>query len=374
MRNDLHGIIYTLHSETALRELVEHRNSASIPFGGRYRLIDFALSAMVNAGIRDVGVIMERDYQSLLDHLSNGADWGLARRSGGLRLLPPFGLPDAHSGHFSGCMEALRSVRSYIQDDIPQGADIVLCAADWAGNIDLNRAVELHRRTGAEITAVCSEGYGDFAHHRLVVDDDGFARRLVFSEGGPGPGLFSREIYIIKRDLLLELMDYCSDSDHSHFHRDALAHYLAEGGRIAVCEHNQYARRITSVRDYFDASMELIQPQVMAELFPADGLPIRTKERAEASTYYSDTAVVRSSLVADGCYIEGELDSCILFRGVRVAKGAKLKNCVLMQDTVVEAGAELRCVIADKDCVVTENCFLAGSERLPLVIPKGEKV
>lgn len=372
MRNDLHGIIYTLNSELALRELVEHRNSASIPFGGRYRLIDFALSAMVNAGVRDVGVIMERDYQSLLDHLSNGADWGLARRTGGLRLLPPFGLPEAHSGTFNGCMEALRSVSSYIRD-IPQD-DIVLCAADWAGNIDLGKAVQIHRQTGAEITAVCSKGYGPFAHHRLVKDDDGFARKLLFSEGGPGPGLFSREIYIIKRDLLWELMDYCSDANHNHFHRDAIAHYLAQGGKIAVYEHNAYARRITSVRDYFDASMELLQPQIMEELFPADGLPIRTKERAEASTYYSDTAQVRQSLVADGCYVEGELENCILFRGVHVAKGAKLKNCVLMQDTVIETGANLRCVIADKDCVVTEKCFLAGSERLPLVIPKGERV
>ncbi len=372
MRNDLHGIIYTLNSELALRELVEHRNSASIPFGGRYRLIDFALSAMVNAGVRDVGVIMERDYQSLLDHLSNGADWGLARRSGGLRLLPPFGLPEAHSGTFNGCMEALRSVSSYIRD-IPQ-EDVVLCAADWVGNIDLNKAYELHRQTGAEITAVCSEGYGPFAHHRLVKDPDGYARRLLFSEGGPGEGLFSREIYILKRDLLLELMDYCSDANHNHFHRDAVAHYLAQGGKIAVYEHNEYARRITSVRDYYDASMELLQPKMMAELFPADGLPIRTKERAEASTYYGEQARTNASLVADGCYIEGELDHCILFRGVRVAKGAKLKNCILMQDTVIQKDAQLNCVIADKDCVVSEECFLSGTDKLPIVIPKGEHI
>ncbi len=372
MRNDLHGIIYTLHSERALRELVEHRNSASIPFGGRYRLIDFALSMMVNAGIHDVGVIMERDYQSLLDHMSNGADWGLARRSGGLRLLPPFGLREAHSGNFNGCMEALRSVSSYIRD-IPH-ENIVLCAADWVGNIDLSKAVEVHMQTGADITAVCSEGYGHFPHHRLVPDSDGFARTLLFSEGGPGPGLFSREIYILKRTFLLQLMDYCSDAVHNHFHRDALANYLANGGKIAIYAHNQYARRITSVRDYYDASMELFQPQMLAELFPADGLPIRTKERSEVSTYYSDTAKVHASLVADGCYVEGELDHCILFRGVQIAKGAKLKNCIIMQDTVIQEGAALSCVIADKDCVITENSLLAGTDRIPLVIPKGEKV
>ena len=372
MRNDLHGIIYTLSSEPALRELVEHRNSASIPFGGRYRLIDFALSAMVNAGVRDVGVIMEKDYQSLLDHLSNGADWGLARRTGGLRLLPPFGLREAHSGNFNGCMEALRSVSSYIRD-IPQ-ENIVLCAADWVGNIDLGKAVDVHMQTGADITAVCSEGYGPFAHHRLVPDGDGYARKLLFSEGGPGPGLFSREIYILKRDFLLELMDFCSDMSHNHFHRDALAHYLAEGGKIAVYEHNQYARRITSVRDYYDASLELFQPKMMAELFPEDGLPIRTKERAEASTYYGEQAKVRGSLVADGCYIEGELENCILFRGVRVAKGAKLKNCIIMQDTVIQADAQLNSVIADKDCVITEGTLLSGTNTLPIVVPKGETV
>ncbi len=372
MRNDLHGIIYTLSSEPALRELVEHRNSASIPFGGRYRLIDFALSAMVNAGVRDVGVIMERDYQSLLDHLSNGADWGLARRTGGLRLLPPFGLREAHSGNFNGCMEALRSVSSYIRD-IPQ-ENIVLCAADWVGNIDLGKAVDVHMRTGADITAVCSEGYGPFPHHRLVPDGDGLARKLLFSEGGPGPGLFSREIYILKRDFLLELMDYCSDMVHDHFHRDALAHYLAGGGKIAVYEHNQYARRITSVRDYYDASMELFQPKMLAELFPADGLPIRTKERAEVSTYYGEQAKVSGSLVADGCYIEGQIENCILFRGVRVAKGARLKNCIIMQDTAIQADARLSSVIADKDCVITQGTVLTGTDTLPIVVPKGTTV
>ncbi len=372
MRNDLHGIIYTLSSEPKLRELVEHRNSASIPFGGRYRLIDFALSMMVNAGVRDVSVIMERDYQSLLDHLSNGADWGLARRSGGLRLLPPFGLPESHSGHFNGCMEALRSVGSYIRE-IPS-SDIVLCAADWVGNIDLGKAAELHRRTGADITAVCSEGYGPFPHHRLVPDGDGFARTLLFSEGGPGPGLFSREIYIIKKDVLLQLMDYCADAIHNHFHRDAIAHYLAGGGKIAVYEHNDYARRLVSVSDYFEASMDMYQPEVMQALFPADGLPIRTKERAEASTYYGETAKVTRTLIADGCIVEGELDHCILFRGVHVAKGAKLTNCVVMQDTVIQAGAQMNCVIADKDCVITEGRLLAGTERIPLVIPKGQTV
>lgn len=373
MRNDLHGIIYTLGSDSALGQLVASRNSASIPFGGRYRLIDFALSAMVNAGVRDVGVIMERDYQSLLDHLSSGKDWDLSRRRGGLRLLPPFGLPEAHSGHFGGCMEALRSVSSYIRDIRQE--DIVLSSGDWVANVDLAAAAELHSRTGAEITAVCETSTPSFAHHRLVPGPDGFARQLLFSPGDkPGEGLASTEIYIIKKELLLSLMDYCSDGRRIHFHRDALAHFLDQGGRMAIYVHEGWFRRIASVRDYYNASMEMFQPEKCGELFPRGERPIRTKERAEASTYYGDEAKAQNCLVADGCYVEGELKNCILFRGVHVEKGARLENCVIMQDTFVGEGARLLNVISDKDCTVTAGCFLAGSQRIPIVIPKGETV
>ena len=367
MKNDFQGIIYTLNSDPMLKELVAHRSGASIPFGGRYRLIDFPLSSMVNAGVRDVGVIMERDYQSLLDHLSNGKDWGLSRANGGLRLLPPFGLREAHAGSFSGCMEALRSVRSYIED-VPH-ENLVLSNGDLVGNVDLEKAMELHESLGAEITAVCADVRPDHDHHRFIVDEDGFSRSLVFSPDSRGEGLAATEMYLIKKDLLLSFMDYCSDGTKLHFHRNALANYLANGGKVGIYVHKGYIRRIYTALEYYSASMDMLRKEVMLDFFPEDR-PIRTKERSEVSTYYSDAAKVRNCLVADGCYIEGELENCILFRGVRVGKGAKLRNCVILQDAVIQSGADLRCVIADKDTVITENCFLAGSDRLPIIVPK----
>ncbi len=371
MNNDLLGIIYTLRSEPALSELVANRNSASLPFCGRYRLIDFTLSSLVNAGVREVDVIMERDYQSLLDHLSGGKDWNLARRSGGLRLLPPFGLPESHSGTFNGCMEALQSVRSVIQS-ITQD-NVVLTTGDFAANIDLAAVQAQHIASGAEITAVCTRTDTPYPHHRLIPDADGFSTHLIFSNGGPGEGVAVTEMYIMKKELLLQLMEYCADGAKAHFHRDALTHFVQIGGKVGVYVHEGYFRRITSVIDYFQASMETLRPDVMNDLFPADR-PVRTKERAEVSTYYSETAVVKNSLIADGCYIEGEVEDCVLFRGVRVAKGAKLKNCIIMQDAVVESDADLRCVIADKNALISQSCLLAGNERLPVVVRKGMHV
>ena len=371
MKNDFHGIIYTLNSDPALRDLVAQRNTASIPFGGRYRLIDFALSSMVNAGVRDVGVVMERDYQSLLDHLSNGKDWGLSRRHGGLRLLPPFGLREAHIGSFSGFLEALLSVRSYIED-IPH-ENVVLSSGDHVANFDLAAAMEQYERSGVEILAVCADRTPYFPHHRFIPDPDGSSRQMIFSHGGSGEGVASTEVYLMKKSVLLSIMDWCERRGKEHFHRDGLAHYIEEGGRIGLYMHEGYLRRICSAEGYYQASMDMLEPAVMSQFFPEER-PIRTKERAEVSTYYSDQAKVRNCLVADGCYIEGELEDCVLFRGVKIAKGVKLKNCVILQDTVVGENADLRYVIADKDSVIRPNCFLVGSERLPIIVPKGETV
>lgn len=369
MKNML-GIIYTLGSSPELGSLVAKRNTASIPFCGRYRLIDFMLSGMVNAGVNDVGVVMERDYQSLLDHLGSGKNWNLSRHAGGLRLLPPFGLPNSF-GHFDGCMEALRSVRSYIEDSPHE--NILLAGGDLIANPDLSAAAELHRKSGARITAVCVDADPDFPHHRFLPDENGIATRLRSPEGHFDGGLVSLEIYIIQKSLLLELMDYCGNSGKSHFHRDALAHYLAEGGSVAIYRHKGYARRIRSALDYYQASLDMLSPALMDELFP-DERPIRSKGRAEVSTYYGETARVKNSLVADGCYIEGDIENCILFRGVRVEKGASLKDCIVMQDSILRRGASLKAVIADKDVTVSADVTLLGHEHLPIIIPKGASI
>lgn len=366
----MQGIIYTLQSPPELGSLVAKRNAASLPFCGRYRLIDFILSGMVNAGVADVGVVMERDYQSLLDHLGSGKDWNLSRHSGGLRLLPPFSLPDSF-GHFEGCMEALRSVRSYIEDS-PHD-DVILSGGDLVANIDLSAAAELHRRSGARMTAVCADGAPHYPHHRFLPDGEGFSSRVLSTGGGAGEGLLSLEVYILQKSLLLELMDYCGSTGKTHFHRDALAHYLAAGGRVALFRHGGYARRIQSALDYYEASLDMLRRGCMEDLFP-DDRPIRTKGRAEVSTYYGEEAIVKNSLIADGCYIEGELENCILFRGVRVEKGSCLRNCIILQDSVIGRDSDLFAVIADKDVSVSSGITLVGSERLPILIPKGASI
>lgn len=363
--NDFHGIIFAYSTAPELGALVRTRTSASLPFCGRYRLIDFALSSMANAGVYDVGVIMQRDYQSLLDHLGSGKDWDMSRRRGGLRMLPPFGLPEYHTGAYTGTIEALNAVATYIRD-IPQKY-IIMMHGNNAANLDLAAAAKHHLESGAELTAICSPRLGANARLGYVDRGDGFSQHMVL--GGAGGGIPAMEAYIISKDLLLSMMDECARENRLHFHRNAIAGYLNTGGKINLYVHEDYAARITDAAGYYRASMDMLDSEKRAELFPAQR-PVRTKIHEEVSAYYGENAKVRNSLVADGCIVEGELDGCILFSGARVERGAQLKNCIVMRGAAVRENAQLSCVIADKYAELSPYITLTGSERLPIVIPK----
>lgn len=368
---DVHGLIYAFQSSRGLGELVSLRTSASLPFCSRYRLIDFALSAMTNAGIRDVGVIMQRDYQSLLDHLGSGKDWDLSRLSGGLKMLPPFGLSGSrHAGEYKGAISALSSIKAYIEG-IKQN-HVVLFRGGLAINLDLKAVYEAHTASGHPITAVCKYGSGSGCYDVRFVplyDDETASQKMIFSNVG-GKGSFpSTEVYIIDKSLLLDLISWCEENGHYYFHRDALTHYLSKGGTIGLYLHEGYTAHIRSISDYYRANMDMLRLEHRSDLFTDDN-PIYTKGRSSVSTYYGEEAVVDNSLVADGCYIEGRLENCVLFRGVRVERGAVLKNCVIMQDAVISEDVQLSYVVSDKFASFSKGTFLSGSEELPLIVPK----
>lgn len=368
---DLHGIILAYHPAPELRELVNRRTSASLPFCGRYRLIDFPLSSMMNAGVRDVGVIMQRDYQSLMDHLGSGKEWDLSRKRGGLRLLPPFGNVGNPTGEYEGMVEALCAVEGYVRN-IKQRY-VILTRGNLVANIDLLAAMNRHLESGADITAVCSESAPGGPHQRFVAGEDGFVKDLLYRQTGNGTGYAALEIYIISKEALIALMERGSSGMKYRFHRDEMAGFIASGGRIAVYVHPGYARHIFSVAGYYEASMDMLDAKNRGELFPPER-PVRTKGRSDVSTYYGERAVSKNCLVADGCFIEGSIENCILFRGVRVGKGAYIKNSVIMQDAVIGENAELKYVISDKNTAISPFITLAGSPRLPLVIPKQGRI
>ena len=369
--NEFHGVIFAYSAAPSLHELVETRTAASLPFCGRYRLIDFALSSMRNAGIRDVGVILKRDYQSLLDHIGSGKAWDMSLNSGGLRMLPPFGLSGYHTGDYEGTMEALNAIYGEIKR-IPQKY-VVLMQGSLVANIDLNAAMEQHIKSGLPVTAICCTAPFSTPHYRYIPAEDGTAASLLLGCTDGAQGYTAMEAYIVGKDTLLAMMERCRSLNQPLFHRDGIMRYLAEGGKMGIYLHKGYSAMVRSTECYYAANMDALRPEVRRDLFPEDR-PVRTRGQEEVSTYYGEKAVSRNSLVADNCIIEGSVENCIIFSGVKVGRGAVLRNSIIMNDTVIGDNSVLDCVISDKHCTMSEGTQLRGSEKLPFVIPNSSRI
>ena len=368
--NGMHGIIFSYEKRNDLRELSEIRSAASIPFGGRYRAVDFALSNLVNAGCTDVGVVLHGRYQSMVDHLGTGKVWDLSRKRGGLRIRPPFNyqrnwgvLP------FRGKVEALAGVRTYL-DEIRQDY-VAMMDGDLVVNLPLGDVYEQHIKSGADITVVC--GNDSFATEDGTYFEMNRAGRLteVLYRLHTPRGYRGLEVYILSKQLLCEIVDECTAKDQFSWRKEL----QTRKGSLYLRSYiwGGFAAQIRSVQEYYDRSMQLLDPAIRSELF-APERPIRAKGADKPSTYIGPNGVCLNSLVADGCRIEGTVENSILFPGVVVEAGAVIRNCVLFKETVVRRNAEMAHIIADKDVQVLEGRTLMGHSSYPIVLKKGSVV
>jgi len=365
--NGLHGIIFSYEKEPGLRELVEHRMPGSIPFGGRYRIVDFMLSNMQNAGITDVGIVLHGNYQSLLDHVGNGKTWDMSRKYGGLCILPPFADNRAYqSSEFRGKMEALAGVRSYLEQ-IRQDY-VVLADSDLIINIDLSEVYEAHVASGADITCVCTENFKQTVNATFFqLGEDNKVVKTLRDPVKP-EGYHCLEIYILSKELLLRLVDECAAENKYTFRGDVLS---GMGDRLDIrgFVFDGLAAQIRTIKEYYDRSMDALEPRVYRELSTARR-PIRAKEDDETPTYIAPGSKVVNSLVADGCIIFGEVENSVIFPGVTVAAGAVVKNSVLFKGVTVEENVSISYVIADKNVTFRRGGTLVGHENYPMTISR----
>ena len=370
--NDLHGIVFACRSDANLGELTRPRNTCSLPFGGRYRLIDFMLSNYVNAGITDVGVIVHQSYQSLLDHVGSGKDWDLSRKRGGLKILPPFAYKQ-HWGEaavFRGKMEALAGVRSYLEEI--RRDYVVLMDGDLVVNLPLSDIYDQHIKSGADITVVCgNDSFETENGTYFEMDSTGRITDVLYHLHRPR-GYRGLEVYILSTKLLLDLVNECATRDQFSLRRDVLQ-ARKDSLKLQGYIWGGFAAQIRSVQEYYDRSMQLLDPAIRAELFCQER-PIRAKATDKSSAYIGPDGYCENSLIADGCNIEGVVENSILFPGVVVEAGAVVRNCVLFKETAVRRGAAVSHLIADKNVEVLPDRTLMGHSSYPIVLAKGSQV
>ena len=373
------GLIFANIHDQSIPELTRVRSMASVPFGCRYRLIDFTLSNMVNSGINRIGLITHHNYQSLLDHIGTGKDWDLARRSGGIKLIPPYITAYDQGTRIkspSHRLEALFGAKDFIarcNEDY-----FVLSDCDIICNIDLSEVIEAHAATKADITFVTKRmdaAAMHLAEQVSIIAADENGKVTDFTRAQPTEGMVNlyTNIMVVSREYLLTILANAAAHGHRSFFADVIVPSLGTANFRAY-EYDGWYAYIGSLEGYFASSMDMLTQEAREGLFAVKNRPVLTKVRNSAPTKYKEGADVKNSFIADGCVIEGTVENSILFRGVKVGKGTVVKNSILMQDTYTGSDVTLNCVITDKDVTIRDGRHLSGHETMPFYVGKGGSV
>ena len=365
------GIIFA--NDAAMGELTNKRTVASIPFGGRYRQVDFALSNLACAGVRHIGVIARHNYQSLMHHVGDGEEWGLELEEGGLEFLTPYA--QTVTGSYRGKLESLANAMDFLtygeEDEL-----VVMIDSAVLSNIDLRAVIDAHIASGKDITVVTKAGIcnGEKKIDLAIKVEDGEIKDMAVNYVAGADYAASMDIFVLSKKFLVSSVKYLIARDKFHMDRDLVMGGW-QHGRVSV---NTYAfdgvaMYNESVEEYFANALSLICKDVRADII-GGAHPVYTKVRDRVPTYYAEGCEVEDSLIADGCIIEGEVEDSILFREVTVGKDAEVENCIIFNDAVIGEGAELKYVILDKNVTVTPGAKLIGTKNNPIIVKRGETV
>lgn len=367
--NNVLGIVFSSMHDEVLTGLTAIRPLGSVPFAGRYRLIDFPLSNLVNAGISKVGIITQNNYQSLMDHIGSGKSWDLSRKNEGLFFLPPFTISNEL---YEGRIASLMDIRPFFKN--AREEYVILSDCHVVGNIDFDSLLKKHIASSADITVACRHGYAPRINNNLIMwmNAENRVIDIVIGQRPAAECDYGVGLYVMRKDFLMRMLDAAASRNQMHFERDILLRHM---GEIRICGYRlpEYTIVISSLGSYFKASMEMLSAQVRQALFQP-GRSIYTKVRDAAPAIYGLHASVSNSLVADGCFVEGTVRNSILFRDVRIARNAVVENSIVMQGAVICEKTSLNCAILDKDVVVKSGRVLSGADDYPLFISKGTVV
>ena len=368
------GIIFSNVYDTSLGDLTMKRTVASLPFGGRYRLVDFVLSNMVNSHISSIGLITKYNYQSLMDHLGSGAEWDLSRKNASFYILPPFasGVTNVYRGN----LEALSNAVQFLQSNKPDY--VVMCDTTVICNINYEKALASHVESGAAVTVIASRDLKAYesVDSDLVLkkDETGKATDLAIGNDLGDDSLIGMGMYIVERKFLINIINNYVARGRYSFEKDfLLSRFADESIDINVYEFKGPVLRNHNILSYFKNNFRIMDEAIREDIFSPKA-PIYTKVRDEAPTYYADTSSVNDSVIADGCVVKGKLENTVVFRDVTVEESAKIKNAIVMQGAVVGRGARIENAILDKDVTISDGAVLVGGSSSPVIVHKGDTI
>ncbi len=367
------GMIFANIHEEALESLTDMRTMGSVPFCSRYRLIDFPLSNMVESGMTKIGVVTNSNFNSLMDHVGTGKPWDLSRKTDGLYLLPPYSLNSTTM--WGNRIDAIYGNMGFLDQS---NQEYVLMSDCYnIMNLDYTKLFEAHENSGAAVTIVGVRGKMPKNMGSLLVfnevDENGKITDAAIDPAGDDEVFYSCNIILIKKYLLQTLITTAHSKNEVSFQRSILLSCINSGKAYAYDATDSFIGTIDSVQSYYDISMSLLDKGNKNKLFVPER-PIYTKERDDMPTIYGTEAKIKNSLIADGCQIKGEVENCIIFKGVKVEADTVVKNSILMQDTVIGEGTKINYIIADKNVNIKSGVELSGAANYPVSLSKDTRI
>jgi glucose-1-phosphate adenylyltransferase len=371
MSTNATGIIFSNMHDEEMHEITNSRTMGAVPYGGRYRLIDFALSNMHNSGVTSVGVVAKSNYQSLLEHLGSGKEWDLSRKRDGLYIFPPFSR--LSSGIYKNKIEAISGILNFIKKS--KNDYIFLTDCDTLCSLDWTKPLQFHMNTKADITLIC---YYNNSHTELknqtiyTLSKESIITDILLKQTTSSSSHVGTNMWVISKSLLISLIEDAVAHNYEDLEKDILQKKIKEF-KVVAWKFNGYIRKINDMCDFFHGNMDILNPTIRNELFYKNG-PIYTKVLDAIPARYEKTAKVSNSLISDGCIIAGEVENSILFRGVKVGKATKVSNSILMKDCKTGENVNLNYVLADKNVNFSDNRILTGYDLHPIYISKDSTV
>lgn len=375
MNKECMGIINLNKKGDNLKKLSDSRVVASIPIGGRYRIIDFTLSNMVNAGMKNIGIFSDQKYRSLTDHLGNGSHWDLSAKNDGLFVFSPENTKEQICRQIKkGDIYNIFSNIDYIEKSKQEY--VFIAPSNMVCNMDFKKALSYHKSSKNNITIIyknVDNAHEDFLGTSMLnIKDRNQVSGMGINLGREKEVNISMDMYIMRKKLLIDML-YEAVSNGEYTHIEDCINECINKLKVGSYEYKGYLKCINSTSTYFQANKDLLDVGIANELFYADR-KIFTKEKNEPPTLYTETSNVKNSFVATGCVIEGEVKDSIIFRKVHVKKGAIIKNSIIMQGGTVEEHVNLDNVILDKNTFISKGKELKGDIKLPLVVEKNVSI
>ncbi len=365
------GVIFANIHEEALDSLTAMRTMGSVPFCSRFRLIDFPLSNMVESGITKIGVVTNSNFQSLMDHVGTGKPWDLSRKNDGLYLLPPFSLGSASM--WGNRIDAIYGNMNFLHQS--NQTYVLMADCNNVLSADYSKLMAAHEESGADITILGVKGKMPANIGSVLsfdkVDGDGRIREMSLDRQTDDEVFYSCNIILMKKYLLETLVTSAHSKNEVSFQRNVIMANVDKLKIYAYDATDSFVGTIDSIQSYYDISMSLLEKDNRKKLFAS---PISTKERDDMPTLYGPDSSLKNSLVADGCIIEGKVENCIIFKGVKIGKNTVVKDSILMQDTVVGDNSRVSCVITDKNVSIKDGVELSGAKTFPVCLTKGTRI